>query len=74
MASKKLSTKTPGVRYKLHPSRRHGINFDKYFSIRDRVDGKLKEEGLGWASEGWTEKKAGAELAKLKENITTSKE
>lgn len=72
MAWKKIATKTPGVRYRLHPTRRHGINFDKYFFIRYRVDGRLKEEGLGWASEGWTEKKAAAELAKLKENITTS--
>lgn len=70
MALKKIATKTPGVRYKLHPSRRHGINYDKYFSIRYRVDGKLKEEGLGWASEGWTEKKAAALLAELKGNHT----
>lgn len=58
MASKKIASKTPGVRYKFHLSRRHGINFDKYFSIRYRIDGRLKEEGLGWSSEGWTEKKA----------------
>mgnify|MGYP000860171294 CR=1 FL=1 len=62
MASKKIASKTPGLRYKFHPSRRHGINFDKYFSIRYRIDGRLKEEGLGWSSEGWTEKKAGAAL------------
>lgn len=31
-----------------------------------RVDGKLKEEGLGWASEGWTPEKASLELARLK--------
>jgi hypothetical protein len=70
MASKKITTKTPGIRYKIHPSRRHGINFDKYFSIRYRIDGKLKEKGLGWASEGWTEKKAAAVLAELKGNHT----
>ena len=72
MALKKYPTKTAGVRYKLHPSRRHGVNFDKYYSIRYRVDGKLKEECLGWASEGWSEKKAAAVLAELKANITTA--
>jgi len=40
---------------------------DKYFFIRYRINGKLKEEGLGWASEGWNAKKASIELAKLKE-------
>ncbi len=72
MAMTRHPTKTTGVRYKLHSSRRHGVNFDKYFSIRYRVDGKLKEEGLGWSSEGWSEKKAAAVLAELKSNITTS--
>lgn len=71
MAVIRHSTKTAGVRYKLHSSRRHGVNFDKYFSIRYRVEGKLKEEGLGWSSEGWSEKKAAAVLAELKANITT---
>lgn len=72
MATTRHPTKTTGVRYKLHPTRRHGVNFDKYFSIRYRVDGKLREEGLGWSSEGWSEKKAAAVLAELKGNITTS--
>jgi integrase len=35
------------------------------------VDGKRKEEGLGWLSEGWTEKKAAARLFELKENNRT---
>ena len=72
MAITRHPTKTAGVRYKLHPTRRHGVNFDKYFSIRYRVDGKLKEEGLGWSSEGWSEKRAAAVLAELKANITTA--
>lgn len=72
MAITRHPTKTAGVRYKLHSSRRHGVNFDKYFSIRYRVDGKLKEEGLGWSSEGWSEKRAAAVLAELKANITTA--
>lgn len=54
-----------------HPSRKHGVNFDRYFTIRYKVNGKEKSEGLGWASEGWTEKKAAAILAELKANHTT---
>ena len=30
-------------------------------------EGQRKEEGLGWASEGWNEQKAALELAKLKQ-------
>ena len=71
MTVKRFTTRTPGVSYRLHPTRRHGVNFDKYFSIRYYVDGKRKEEGVGWASEGWSEKKAATVLAELKVNRTT---
>jgi len=60
-------TKHEGVRYREHPSRKHGIKPDQYFAIRYRVDGKRREESLGWASQGWTAQKAALELAKLKE-------
>ncbi len=70
MASTWTTTKTPGIRYRLHKSRRNGVQFDKYFAIRFYVDGKRIEQGLGWNSEGWTEKKAAAVLAELKANIT----
>jgi integrase len=60
-------SKFPGVRYREHPSRKHGLKPDRYFSIRYKLDGKDKEEALGWASMGWTEQKAAARLAELKE-------
>ncbi len=66
-----IKSGTPGVRYRLHSTRKHGVKFDQYFSIRLRVDGRQKEEGLGWASEGWSEKKAAAALSELKANKTT---
>ena len=68
--AKWIKSGTTGVRYRLHNTRKHGVKFDQYFSIRYRVEGKQKEEGLGWASKGWTEKKAAALLSELKANKT----
>jgi len=66
--AKWIKTSFPGVRYRRHPIRKHGIRMDQYFTIRYKLNGKDKEEGLGWASEGWTEKKAYDRLKELKEN------
>ncbi|MDO9545034.1 MAG: site-specific integrase, partial [Synergistaceae bacterium] len=66
--SKKIKTTFPGVRYREHDTRKHGVKFDQYFTIRYKLNGKDKEEGLGWASEGWTASKAYARLLELKEN------
>jgi integrase len=53
-----VKTSSKGIRYRLHPARKHGILPDRYFSIYFKVDGRQVEEGLGWASEGWTIEKA----------------
>lgn len=68
---KKKSSNTKGVRYREHESRNHGKQKDKYFFIRYKLGGKTKEEGLGWASEGWTEKKSAEYLFELKKNGRT---
>jgi integrase len=68
MAIKRFKSNFPGVRYREHPTRKHGIKHDRYFSIYYRVNGKKREEGLGWASQGWTAQKAAHELSKLKES------
>lgn len=53
-----ITTKITEIRYREHPTRKNGaVKKDCYFTIRYRVNGVLKEEGLGWASEGWTEEK-----------------
>jgi len=53
-----ITTKITEIRYREHPTRKNGaVKKDRYFTIRYRVNGVLKEEGLGWASEGWTEEK-----------------
>lgn len=69
MAAKYIKCKTPGVRYREHPERKHGIKPDRYFFIRYKVEGKDREEALGWSSEGVTEQKASERLAEIKRNI-----
>jgi integrase len=71
MAEKRFKTSYPGVRYKEHPTHKHGVGKDRYFSIRYKVNGKIKEEGLGWASEGWSAEDASLERARLRRNQKT---
>jgi len=59
-------TKYRGVRYREHPTRRHGILKDRYFVIRYMKDGVSREEGAGWASEKMTAEKAFEILSALK--------
>ncbi|MCK9228809.1 MAG: site-specific integrase [Syntrophorhabdaceae bacterium] len=66
--SKWVKTKFPGVRYREHNTRKHGVKKDQYFTIRYKLKGMDKEEGLGWASDGWTVSKAYGHLLELKEN------
>ena len=62
-----IKAKTPGIRYREHPTRKHGVRFDRYFTIRYKLNGKVKEEALGWESQGWSERKAAERLFELKE-------
>lgn len=65
--SKWYTSTYPGVRYREHPTRKHGsVRKDRYFAIRYQSDGQRKEEGLGWSTEGWTAEKAAQVLANLK--------
>ncbi|MCF8029895.1 MAG: site-specific integrase [Desulfohalobiaceae bacterium] len=59
-------TKFPGVRYREHPTRKHGIQRDRYYAIRFTVNGVRHEEGLGWSSEGWSPQEAADELGRLR--------
>lgn len=60
-----------GVRYRLHPTRKHGKQPDRYYAIRYTVGSQQKEEALGWLSEGWTLDKVQEQLLKLKSGIKT---
>ena len=66
LMAKWYPTKYPGVRYREHPTRKHGVQKDRYFAVRYTLNGKRYEEALGWASDGWTPQKAAEELARLK--------
>jgi len=65
------ATKYPGVRYREHPTRKHGVRRDRYYAIYYRDQGKRREEGLGWESEGWTLQKSVEILTQIKRNIRT---
>ena len=66
--SKWKASGTRGVRFYEHETRCHGVRKDRYFAIRFQSGGVRSEEAVGWASEGWTERKAAAILAELLEN------
>lgn len=69
----------PGVYYRKHPTRKHGVKFDQYFFVRYKWDRRgivagqnwqpsEIEEGIGWATDGHTAVEAGGELEALKAN------
>jgi len=60
-----------GIRYRLHPTRKHGKQPDRYYVIRYAANGAKHQEALGWASEGWTLDKAQEQLSKLKAGLKT---
>jgi len=64
--AKWFKTKYPGVRYREHPTRKHGVKYDRYYAIRFQRDGKRIEEGVGWSSKGITADDANGMLSELK--------
>jgi integrase len=64
--SGKWITVAPGIRCRDHERRKHGVRPDRYFTLRFSADGRQVEEALGWASDGWTLKRAQEELGKLR--------
>ena len=64
----KWETLTQGIRFRKHPTRKRGVKFDRYFSIYYQFEGKRKEEGIGWESEGWTEERVKILYNELKLN------
>ncbi len=58
-----------GIRYREHPTLKHGIKPDRYYFIRYKVKGVLKEEGIGWSSEDVTADSAYAICTEIRQNI-----
>ena len=69
MASVWTKTKFIGVRYREHATRKHGIRPDRYFALNYKTGGLVKNEGVGWESEGWTAEKAFNLLAEIRANL-----
>ena len=69
--SKKISTDYPGVRYYTNDRRLYRKKPDECYFIRYRVDGKQKEEPVGWRSEGMTALKASEIRADLMRAVRT---
>jgi integrase len=62
----------PGIRYYEHTDRRQKNGRpDRYYTLRCMIAGKRVEEGVGWATEGWTVDKIHALIATFKESRRT---
>jgi integrase len=61
------------IYYKKHPTRKHGIPFDKYRRAEYQHQGKRISINFGWESEGWTLLKCQSKLQKYKENAKAGK-
>lgn len=62
-----------GIRYRKHPTKRHGMQPDRYYSVYYKLDGKTKTEGIGWASAGIKAKEIYEDLCTLKRNQKAGK-
>ena len=60
-----------GVRYRNHPTRKHGIQPDRYYSLAYWYQGRTVTEAVGWASEGITPTYCFELLEELKKNQRT---
>ncbi len=73
--AKWVKGKKVGVRWREHPTRKHGVKPDRYYTIFYKMNGKMVQEALGWASEkGWTEKTASDKRGELLKNHQTYRE
>ncbi len=68
MAKEKWETVYRGIKVRKHPTRKHGVKPDVYFSARFQFNGKRINSGLGWASQGWTLDKAIIRMNELKDD------
>ncbi len=61
------------VYYKKHPTRKHGIQFDKYRRAEYQNKGNRISINFGWESEGWSLLECQGKLKKYKKNAKAGK-
>lgn len=71
MAEKWYPSTFKGIRYKIHPERKHGVKSDRYIVGQFKIQGKYFKSNSGWLSEGWTESEAYEKLTQYKKNAKT---
>ena len=64
---------TKGIRYRVHPTRKHGKRFDRYYALQYKLGGEVFNEAVGWASGGVTQESCERILLELRENWRTGK-
>ncbi len=57
------------IYYKKHPTRKHGIPFDKYRRAEYQHQGKRISINFGWESKGWTLLKCQGKLQEYKKML-----
>lgn len=68
------ATRYPGIRYREHPNRKHGIRRDRYYVLHYKYKGRYYDEAVGWESDAkptddeTTLEKAVRYLATIKRN------
>lgn len=68
MATQWHKTSYRGVRFRKHPTRKHGVQQDRYYVVTYKLDGTTKSEAVGWASEGVKPSEVFEDLCKIKNN------
>jgi len=71
--TKYQSANVSGVRFRYHKTRKYKTRPDKYWAIYYWYDGKRKDEGVGWSSQGFTKGNAIDYLRELKNNHLTKR-
>ncbi|MBC8441125.1 MAG: hypothetical protein H8D87_15745, partial [Deltaproteobacteria bacterium] len=71
MAEKWFNSNFQNIQFKKHPTKKHGVKFDRYFRGSYQVSGKRKAINFGWESEGWTESLAYEKINFYKMNAKT---
>lgn len=67
--SRRYHSGISGVYCRDHKTRKHGRRPDIYYIIRLKKEGKMVDEALGWASDGWTLEEAARYVGIIKKNM-----